>query len=138
MINARNRGNIDDMYHVEDATPCDFVTMAGFMGNNPNNDDSDENDENGVVYPPNKEKVWKLCGDKTNNDEYDNEDKKNYKNDDDDAKKVIKSTRTRYNKGQIVLEFDDLLGGKHDRSVTETDHPIDKGSKVLKMHYSRA
>jgi hypothetical protein len=118
MIDAKKRGYIDDMYHVEDVSPCDVASMAGFMGGNDKNDYIDDND-NGVVYKPNREKIIKICKNDGNDD------------DDDDANKLMISKQNLYNKGQVTLDWDDLLGGKNGSKRKNGDRDLQKKIKKL-------
>lgn len=82
IIDAKAKGGlIDDIYHVEDVTPCEVAALAGFM------------DDDAVFT---KDHVMHICN-----------------NNDSEANKKLKSKKTRYNKGQLLLDWDDLLGGRH-------------------------
>ena len=128
MIDAKKRGYIDDMYHVEDVSSCDVASMAGFMGGNDGNmehaiKDDDENDndiDDGVVYKPNREKIINVCNNDGNDD-----------NDNDDANKLMTSKQNLYNKGQVTIDWDDLLGGKNGSKRKNGDRDLQKKIKKL-------
>jgi len=128
MIQATKLGYIDHLYHVEDVTPCDIVNLAGFMGNKNNdnkNADTDTDTDDGVVYKPNKEKVINICKGNNNNDDNNNKNGDTHTTTtNNDANKVMLSTRNRYNKGQLTLEWDDLVGGKHGSTRKSNDHEL--------------
>ena len=125
MIDAKKRGYIDDMYHVEDVSSCDVASMAGFMGGNDGNmehaiKDDNDNDNDGVVYKPNREKIINVCKNDGNNN-----------NDNNDANKLMTSKQNLYNKGQVTIDWDDLLGGKNGSKRKNGDRDLQKKIKEL-------
>ena len=95
------KANIDGTYHVEEMTPCDIAKLAGFTNES-------------VVYTQNKSLINEAC--KIENSE---------------ANKLMKSKRNLYNKGQLSLVWDDLLGGKHGSKKKEGDRDLLTRTKQL-------
>ncbi|OEU21438.1 hypothetical protein FRACYDRAFT_180502 [Fragilariopsis cylindrus CCMP1102] len=126
MIDAKKRGYIDDMYHVEGVSSCDVASMAGFMGGNDGNmehaikDDNDNDNDDGVVYKPKREKILNICKNDGSDD-----------NDNDDANKLMTSKQNLYNKGQVTIDWDDLLGGKNGSKRKNGDRDLQKKIKKL-------
>ena len=101
MVAAKERGYFDDMFHVEEVTPCAVAQLAGFM-------------ENDVLFAANRDIVVNICNDE-----------------DSEANKAFKSKANLYNKGQLSLDWDDLLGGRHGSKKKADDHDLQKRVKKL-------
>jgi len=98
LVQARTRGEIQALYHVEESSPCHVAEMAGLM--NPET----------TVYHPNHEKVLKKC-----------------QNGDASAvvHQPMKSTRNKINKGQVKLGWSDLRGGVHGSRRANGDRTLE-------------
>jgi len=101
MAAAKERGYFDDMFHVEEVTPCAVAQLAGFM-------------ENDVLFAANRDYVVNICNDE-----------------DSEANKAFKSKANLYNKGQLSLDWDDLLGGRHGSKKKAGDRDLQKRIKKL-------
>lgn len=92
---------VDATFLVEEMTPCDIAKLAGFA-------------DDDVLYAQNKKLVMDAC-----------------KSEDSEAKKMMVSNKNRYNKGQLSLDWDDLLGGEHGSSKKIGDRDLQKRVKKL-------
>jgi len=101
LIDAKDDGNLDDRFHVEEVTPCSVAGLAGFM-------DQD------ALHAPNIGKVSAICKDENS-----------------EANELMTSSKNLYNKGQLSLDWDDLLGGIHGSSKKEGDRDLQKQVKKL-------
>lgn len=95
------KANVDATYRVEEMTPCDIAKLAGFTNDS-------------VVYAQNKKLISDAC-----------------ENESSEANKLMKSKRNLYNKGQLSLDWDDLLGGKHGSRRKESDRDLLTRIKTL-------
>ena len=99
--NALLKAELDGIFQVEEMTPCAIAEMAGF---------TDED----VVFHPSKDRVLNIC-----------------KNAHDDANKLMKSMKNRYNKNLLSLEWGDLLGGIHGSKKKTSDHDLQQRVQKL-------
>ena len=106
MLTATHRGTIDTLFPVEGATPCQVATRAGFFARA----------EDG--YPQQiHDHLVQSCRD--------DEDRA------DAASSIINaahrpmvSTQNHYNQGQLSLDWDDLLGGRHGSQKKQGDRDL--------------
>lgn len=103
MVTAKARGYLDDTFRVEEVTPCDVAQLAGFM-------------EEDVVYDSNIERILKICNDEGSK-----------------ANRLMKSKKNLYNQGQLSLDWDDLLGGKHGSRKKAGDRDLKKRVEKLAL-----
>lgn len=97
MLDAVERGEIDDMYRIEDASPCDVARMAGLL------------EESTTAYSPNHDTAKKRC----------DADKHHV------AQDRMKPTKNKINKGQVQLGWSDLRGGKHGSHRKDGDRQVE-------------
>ena len=90
-----------DSSPVKRAVKDEMVQLAGFM-------------ENDVLFAANRDIVVNICNDE-----------------DSEANKAFKSKANLYNKGQLSLDWDDLLGGRHGSKKKADDHDLQKRVKKL-------
>jgi len=102
LLKAYSKGLIDEMYRVEETSPCDVAHMAGLF------------ELESAVYAPNHEKVVMLCEDKMSA-----------------PNQVMESTKHKVNVGQVSLNWDDLRGGLHGSNRTEGDREIEMAVRGL-------
>lgn len=102
LIKAYSKGLIEDMYRIEETSPCSVAHLSGLM------------DHDKTVYPPNYDKVAALCGDTMSA-----------------ANQFMESTRHKVNLGQVSLKWDDLHGGTHGSHRAEGDTALEKSMRVL-------
>ncbi len=99
ILNAVKNGLVDTTFHVEGSTPCQIAEMAGFFD------------------PPAEEKyqqqirdhLLEVCSEESLMSE---------------GNKPMVSTKNKYNEGQVSLEWDDLLGGRHGSQKKEGDRDL--------------
>ncbi len=104
MLSAVTKGLIDETFQVEGSTPCDIAQIAGFM-----------NASAAEGYPQQiKDHLLELC------ESWDSE-----------ANQPMESTKNKVNKGQLSLEWDDLLGGKHGSQKKEGDRDLQERLKEM-------
>ena len=95
MLSASVAGAISNRYKVEEASPCDIAAMAGFDGSD-------------AIHPPQRQRIQSICARPNRNA----------------AKEPMASTAYSVNKGQLKLEWDDLLGGKHGSGRKDGDRGL--------------
>lgn len=96
MLAAAKKGIVDEIYPVEGSTPCQVAKLAGFF------EPSQEGYQQQIASH-----LTSLCGD--------------------DAAEVnqpMVSTKNKYNEGQLSLEWDDLLGGRHGSQKNDFDSDL--------------
>ena len=107
MRTAVHTGTIDTRFPVEGATACQVATLAGFF----------ERSEAG--YPQQiHDHLVPICR------RDDDEDRANTASNIHAAHRPIVSTKNRYNQGQLSLDWDDLLGGRHGSHKTDGDRDL--------------
>uniref|UniRef100_A0A6T7K8R2 Sulfotransferase domain-containing protein n=1 Tax=Attheya septentrionalis TaxID=420275 RepID=A0A6T7K8R2_9STRA len=106
MIAARERGEIDGFYKIEESSICEVAGMAGLS------------DPKTTVYPPNYEKVKEACD---ADDIYGN----------DNVMTVIEQTENRINLDLVSLTWEDLKGGMHGSQRKQGDASLEKAVRKL-------
>lgn len=102
MIKAQSEGFIDNMYRIEETSPCDVARMAGLF------------DRETTVYEPNYDKVEVLCKDPTAT-----------------PNQVMKSIKHKVNVGQVILKWEDLKGGIHGSERKKGDTSVESSIRDL-------
>ena len=99
ILNAVESGLADTTFHVEGSTPCQVAELAGFF-----------EPPTGERYQQQiRDHLLGLCGEDSPSSE---------------ANQPLVSTKNKYNEGQLSLEWDDLLGGKHGSQKKDGDRDL--------------
>jgi hypothetical protein len=116
IFGATQRGYIDAAFQVEEATPCKIAKLAGFLGDD-DNEIANDNDNKETYQQRIRDNLLDLCRDDTTSadaaDAYTIE-----------ANQPMVSTKNKYNKGQLSLDWDDLLGGRHRSQKKQGDNDL--------------
>ena len=123
MLKAKKKGHIDDVFLVEGATPCAVAKLAGFT----DEIDGDEQAHEKRI----REKISKVCHDADDDDNYNENRTKDRESLANEGNRPMVSTKNTYNKGQLSLDWDDLLGGKHGSRKQQGDHDLQKRLKKM-------
>jgi hypothetical protein len=106
ILSAKEEGLIDASFKVEGATPCEVAKLAGFL------------EISGVGYQQRiRDHLMNFCGWEAPADN--------------EANQPMVSTKNKYNQGQLSLEWDDLLGGKHGSKKNEGDPDLQQKLKQM-------
>ena len=97
MLSAVKKGLINETFHVEGSTPCEVAKIAGFL-----NPPAQEGYQQQI-----KDHLLEVCG-----------------SEDSEVNQPMVSTKNKVNKGQLSLEWDDLLGGKHGSQKKDGDRDL--------------
>lgn len=104
LLKAYSNGLIDEMYRIEETSPCDVAKMAGLF------------DKDTTVYPPNYDMIAMLCqGFDTSSA----------------ANQVMESTKHKVNEGQVSLTWEDLKGGMHGSQRKKGDTAVESSVRSL-------
>jgi len=118
MLQAKKKGYIDDRFRVEGATPCAVAKLSGFV------DEKEGEGEGEYKYKQTiKDNILKLCN-------IDEEKEIEDKNENGGTNPMI-STKNTYNKGQLLLDWGDLLGGKHGSKKKKGDRDLQQRLKKM-------
>ncbi|CAB9522208.1 expressed unknown protein [Seminavis robusta] len=111
LLTAQAFSLIDAMFQVESSSPCDMARLAGFIAT-----DQEAAD---VVYPPNAEKVTRICATNEN------------------ARAIMTPKTNKINVGLVSLQWEDLRGGKHGsvRETGDTSLEVEVRALVQKLGY---
>ena len=96
MLTAMENGAISARYKVEEASPCLIAKLAGF------------GDPKTAIYPAHTKRLQAICESPNLHS----------------AKEPMLSTKFAVNKGQLTLDWDDLLGDKHGSTRKQGDSKL--------------
>ena len=119
ILGATQRGYIDAAFQVEEATPCKVAMLAGFR-----DDDENENDNKETYQQRIRNNLLDICSDDTTSADA------AYANTS-EANQPMVSTKNKYNKGQLSLDWDDLLGGRHGSQKKQGDRDLQQRLKQM-------
>ena len=102
LMKAYSNGLINEMYRVEETSPCEVARMAGLS------------ERESTVFAPNFDKVALLCQDSTSA-----------------ANQVMESSKHKVNIGHVNLRWEDLRGGMHGSNRTEGDRAVENAVRGL-------
>ena len=103
ILAARQKGYVNETFKVEQTTPCVIAQIAGFMDDN-------------AIYRFHNSRLLNICNSK-----------------DSEATQLMKSKKNLVNKGQLSLDWDDLIGGKHGSRKQNGDRDLYNHVKNLEQ-----
>jgi hypothetical protein len=119
ILGATQRGYIDAIFQVEEATPCKVARLAGFLGDDANDNNIDETYQQRI-----RDNLVDLCSDDTTSADAADDNTS-------EANQPMVSTKNKYNKGQLSLDWDDLLGGRHGSQKEQGDRDLQQRLKQM-------
>lgn len=103
MLNAVKNGLLDSNFRVEESSPCQVAKLAGFF---------EPSSEEGYKQQI-RDQLLDMCS-------WDSE-----------ANQQMVSTKNKVNEGQLSLDLDDLLGGRHRSQKKEGDRDLQQSLQQM-------
>ena len=126
IIDATQKNYVDASFRIEDATPCMVAKMAGFFWEEDDEvaaaEEKQQSPEGGYQKQI-RDHVLNRCSTSDSEDTSSS------------ANRPMVSTKNKYNRGLLSLDWDDLLGGRHGSQKKEGDRDLQKRLKKMAAEF---
>lgn len=128
ILEATKKGYIDASFKVEEATPCQIASLAGFSLENEETLTKARSEEVEEQHRPPKggyrQRIRDHLSNLCNSDDSESISASG-------ANRQMVSTENKYNLGQLSLDWEDLLGGRHGSQKELEDHDLQQRLKEI-------